>query len=75
MGYDEVLQKICEKLDDLRPTTMSLMYSLPGYPNIKLENSDDLSNLFFLISTNNIGCVARVVVNDCSPMHLDNDCS
>ena len=74
MGYDEVLQKICVKLDDLRPTTMSLTYSLPRYPNIKLENSDDLSNLFFFISTNNIGRVARVVVNDCSPMHLDNDC-
>ena len=41
MGYDEVLQKIFEKMDNLRPETMSLMYSLPGYPNIKLENTDD----------------------------------
>ena len=75
MGFDEVLQKICGQLNDLSPETMSLMYSIPGYPNLKLENSDDVSNLFFLLSSNNNGRVARVVVGICKPKVIDDVCS
>ena len=62
MSYDDVVQKICEKLSDLTPNSISLTYSVTSYSNCIIENNNDLENLFFLLSGGDRGRVVRVQV-------------
>ena len=71
MSYEDVVLAICEKVKELTPDTISLMYSIPSYPNCIIENTNDLENLFFLLNGGGLGRVVRVelgvrepVVND-----------
>ena len=65
MSYEGLLQKICTKFNGVTNGNFSLMYSIPGYTNCILGSSEDLGNLYALLSVGNCRR-AHVEIRDCS---------
>ena len=75
MSYEDVVHAICEKVKELSPDTISLMYSLPSYPNCIIENTNDLENLFFLLNGGGLSCVVRVELGVREPAVVNDGCA
>ena len=75
MSYEDAVLAICGKVKDLTPDTISLMYSIPSYPNCIIENTNYLENLFFLLSGGDRGRVVRVELGFHEPAIVNDGCS
>ncbi|XP_028085237.1 uncharacterized protein LOC114286284 [Camellia sinensis] len=59
--YDQLVEKLCLKWDNLQSDNIFLSYSLPGHPNCTLDNNEALDLLFALVVHFDSKCIDVVV--------------
>ncbi|XP_028059341.1 uncharacterized protein LOC114263046 [Camellia sinensis] len=59
--YDQLVEKLCLKWDNLQSDNICLSYSLPGHPNCILDNNKELDLLLALVVHFDLKCIDVVM--------------